>query len=1237
MPKWTCLPLCVSIVIMLVLPASAQQSLGAISGIVTDSTGAVLGQAKVDILNKGTGLARSATSSSDGSYNFADLPIGAYTVSFACHGFKTEVYSEVLVQANRTTTVRAKLLPGDAEKTVITVTDTPLLNEADNTNGYILGENTIQTIPLGTGSFTQLAVLSPGVNADLLGGSGSDSGLGNQSIWANGQRDSSNSFTLNGMDATNLFNGKSSSQVGENRYVLNTGENFRPGGQIQTNTGVYTAIGQALPTPPPETIEELRVDTSMYDASLGGNSGAHIAQTTKSGTNALHGQLYEYRQTDALNAAPFFFKNDPSIPPDKKVPALHRNVFGGTIGGPIIRDKLFFFTSYQGQRVHDQLTGISFTGVPLELTDARDPASILGVANSVAARQGTTPITTISPAALALLQLKLPNGQYFIPSPTDTNPADASARNQDLVIFGPPSTFYADQFNFNLDYNFGSKDLLSGKFYYQNDPTVSPFGQSSFLLFPQTLRSGAQVFSVTNTNTLTNHLTWQQKLGLVRMRAFARTDQGLTPSQVGINLFGNNRFPGITINTPEPDIAFGTTIGPSSNFANAGLYQNRLEGSTNLNWVHGRHNITFGFSGDYTQLNVINQQNSVALLTFDDFPSFVAGTLNTFGQNSVLLEGSANRYYRANQVGTYAQDKVRLSQNLALTAGLRFDYDGPLSEKYGRLVTFDRNLYKYDAASDTIINDGLIFAGNNKQFHTPGASDSTMKQHQYGFAPRLGLIWNPSFLKNVVVRAGFGMYFDRGEFFTEFSPSAGNGINGPFGVTIQPPFVLPVVAKSGATLDNPFGTTPPPQLAGNPATFQALLPNLAQTKSGNFPVGNNFGPYLFGGYDPYNRLPYTENWTLDVQWQPANHWVATAAYVGNRGLHEILPIPFNQAQIATTTHPVNGEIYSYSLNVTSLETEMTPDGGNVDARVPFIGFSPNSVLYKAAGISSYHSLQLGLTHRMSHGLQFGVSYTWSHSLDEGSGLGLFYNGNNPFQPRTSYASSDFDRTHVLSFNYLYELPKMASARGALDKILNGWEIAGVGIFESGQPYNVYDFSGGLASIYYGPGNDFITNPTVGLAPGFTPQSALTGFNGTNPAQPALNPAAFTIPILQPGDPNFGVPPCDPGSPPMCDNFETNFSNGGRNIFRSAFQARTDLSIIKDTKINERFALRYNLDIFNLTNTPSFDAPNNNVRFSPCFSGVASCGFSFPPVGMVGVVQHTIGSPRFISMALHLRF
>jgi hypothetical protein len=512
------------------------------------------------------------------------------------------------------------------------------------------------------------------------------------------------------------------------------------------------------------------------------------------------------------------------------------------------------------------------------------------------------------------------------------------------------------------------------------------------------------------------------------------------------------------------------------------------------------------------------------------------------------------------------------------------------------------------------VNDGLVVAGNNPNFGTPGTSNSTMTGRQWGIAPRIGLAWSPSFVKNVVVRAGWGMYYDRGEFFTEFSPTAGGGIEGPFGATLQPPSVVETQAPAGATFQNPFGTTVPPQGA-TPQSFAATLPNIAGLLNGN-------EPFEFGGYDPSNKLPYSENWNLDVQWQPVNDWVITAAYIGNHGVHEVEPIPFNQPGIATPQNPINGETSSYGYNVVPSETENTFDGGNVDVRVPFIGFSPNSVLYEANGISNYNAGQLQITKRFSHGFMINTSYTYSHALDEGSNLGLFFNGNNALNLGQNYANSDFDRTHVLTINYIYQIPKFARFHGAADKLLNGWGIAGVTTFQSGQPYSVIDFSGSEGSIFYGS-DDFITNPIIPLAPGFTPQTAGDGQGG-------LNPNAFAPQFLQPGQ--DGVP--------AGDTLESAFSNNGRNLFRGPFQKRGDISIFKETAITERVHIKYALDIFNVTNTPSFDTPNNNVSFNNGFNdpptffpngAAAAQGTGF------GLIQDTIGSPRLVQMAVHVTF
>ena len=407
--------------------AAAQQTLGAITGTVTDPSGAVVSDATVKAVNIATNLEVTAQTK-NGSFQIPDLPDGTYRVTVTKDGFKTETHTKILVFGNRTTTVDTTLVVGSIGTTV-EVSAVPLMNQVDTTIGYVVDTNTIETTPLGTGSFTQLAILSPGVHADFLGGGGANTGLGNVAIFANGNRDTSNSFSLNGISTNNLFNGNSTSQVGENRFVLNTGENFGPGGAIQTSTSVTDAIGQALPTPPPDAIQEIGVNSSQYDASQGNNSGAHISVLTKSGTNALHGSLWEQWQNSAMNSTPYFY-NAAGIPR----PFLNRNAFGGTIGGPIVKDKLFFFGSYQGVRIADAEASTKGATVPLSLTGDR---STQGIINTIQTSYGDT-LTSgqINTAASNLLNAKLPNGQYLIPS-AQYSETQAKALGYDAVVQGP--------------------------------------------------------------------------------------------------------------------------------------------------------------------------------------------------------------------------------------------------------------------------------------------------------------------------------------------------------------------------------------------------------------------------------------------------------------------------------------------------------------------------------------------------------------------------------------------------------------------------------------------------------------------------------------------------------------------------------------------------------------------------------------------------------------------------------
>jgi len=1210
------------VVFSFLFSAKAQTLTGSITGTVVDATGGGLPDVQVQVVSANTNLKITARTDKDGTYLASNLPIGNYVVSFSKEGFQKETHSNIQVQANRTITVAGSLQLGQVS-TVVEVSGTPLLNQVDTSISYVLDQRTIENTPLATGSFTQLAVLSPGINADVANGSGVNAGLGNQPIWANGQRDTSNSISINGANTDNLFNGKTGSQVSSSRFTLNTGQQNVGSGDTRTNTSVYDAIGNSIPSPPQETIAEMRINTSQYDASNGPHSGAHIEVLTRSGANEFHGQLWEYFQNNIWNAAPFFRNANTSLNSSQKVPALHYNRFGGSLGGPVVKNKLFFFAAYQGIRISDGLGGISNVTVPQGLTDDRSAHAISQLATNTF-KTSIAP-SQISPAALKLLQFKTRFG-YLLPTPTITNSATATALGYNATLQQPASTFDADQGFGNVDYNISDKDRLAIRYVFQDDPSTSPFAQSSLLGFPQTLNSGAHLATIANTVVVNPNLTWEQRIAFTRQRAFATTAQPLAPADVGINLLGFTQFPSISVSNADPTIGRSLTFGPSSNFSNAGIFQNRYSGETSVNWVLGKHSIYAGVNWDHTQLNILNLNNETAALSFNSFTDFLTGqNLNT--GNSRFFNGSSNRYYRADQVGTFLQDNYRLRPNLNINLGLRYDFDGPLSEKNGLLTNFYRERYQYDPVADRVLNGGVVIAGNNKALGTAGVGDSTLKGRQWGLGPRVGVVWSPSSLKNLVVRAGFGLYYDRGQFFTEFSPGAGRGFSGPFGVTLQQPFTAQINATSTSTLDQPFGAVPPPA-PNNAAAVTQLLPNLAQLRTGA-------APYLFSAYDPTNTLPYTENWSFDVQWQPLNSVVATLGYVGNRGLHELLPVPFNQPGIATPQHPINGEQYSYGFNVLPSQTVRTNEGGNTDLRVPFVGYSSNALYYQARGDSSYQALQASLQKRFSHGLQFSASYTWSHSLDDQSGLGLFFNGNNPTNPRSSYATSTFDRTHVFTISYQYELPTFANWNRYAQAVAGGWRVSGITVAQSGQRFNFYDFSGAVGGIYYGNTLSVI-DPILGFQPGVTyPQAQLQGQFGVNPKNLVIDTSKVAVPTLPPGTP--GVQ-CDTvNGQQTCDTSETGFSGSGRNVFRGPFQTRFDFSAAKDFRISERVHLNYRADFFNIFNHPIFDVPANSVAIYSVTAGKAPTVKPVTGLGTLGYITSTLGSPRLIQMSLHLVF
>jgi hypothetical protein len=1261
-----------------VVSLRAQQTLGSLNGTVLDGSGAAVPGSTVTATDSAIGVTRTTKAQANGFFQIFNLPVGTYSLTATHDGFQTTELTGIEVQEAGAKTLNLTLKVGDVAQSV-TVTATPLLNATDDTNGYTLDKAQIALTPLATGSFTQLAVLSPGVSAELLSNLDTNSGLGNQPIWANGQRDTSNTFQVNGVDATNLFNGKTSSGSSSQRYAFNIGQGPTVGGAAGVGTSVYGSNGNSLPSPPPEFLQELRVNTSMYDAQQGATSGAQIDANTASGTNAFHGQMYGSFANASLNGSPFFFKQDyllatvgeGAFPEALANPALHRWSTGFTAGGPILKDKLFFFVAYQHRYNSDQATGISQLTVPSGLTDDR---SVAGLNNALTSWNDSTPATCkvggvkgqpctslFSPIAEALLNAKLPNGQYLIPSAQTSALYQYSVPN--VTLMGT-STLAADQANADVDYDLTKTDRLSAKYYYQNDPVHKPYGFSSTGGFPVTQDNGAQVFALDNTITVGSRINWEQRLGYDRMRSYTFYKQTLAadPSlgeNYGIGSAGSAGeyapgLPGVDIkefalnNTAAPS----ESVGPYTAFANTGFYQNRLNPSTNVIFSLGNHTIVAGGGYSYTQLNIENDQQGIAQIQASNFEDFLEGAVH----KSAVLESNANgrnnsnRYYRSNEVAGYVQDKWQALPILSITAGVRYDYHGGLTEKYGNMFNFDPSAYDVTGTSTsgfTVNNAGFVIAGNNKYDPTPGTSNSTLTGRQWGISPRVGFAYSPKHFNNkVVINGGAGMYFDRGELFTYLSQPAGSGNGGPFGVTEASPLAS-YIQGTGTTLADPIGgayaTSPPP--SSNPAVItQALQTVLTQMTGQSDGFGPNCGgidnqegytdcPVMldFGAYDKKNVLPYTINVALNVQWQPTNDLAITIGYSGNRGRHSIIPIPFNEPGLATATNPIHGETDTYGFELLNQNSESdgydydpiasepwnTEDGGNTDFRAPYVGFSPNAALFKSVGSSAYDSLQVHVEKRLSHHFQGGVSYTWGHALDEQSDI---FTGNNPNNLHQSYASSDFDRTHTTTANFQVLAPNLAREHSALAYVTNGWSLSGIGVLQSGEPFSLYEYYGAVGSAYFG-NYPTLMNPVLPISnPKAAKSAGLTGnkgnFRGSNGSYiPTINPDDIAINYITPG--NKGVPTAAMGNEgDPVDIYETDFApENQRNIFRQAMQKRLDLSFRKSFQVGSRVSVQYEFNVFNVTTTTSLDVPQDQTQIrqsSACSNTAISAGSNCQP-------------------------
>lgn len=1118
---------------------------GQIMGVVEDPSGAVIREAKI-ILTSAAGVQRAGASDATGHYVFSLLPPGTFRVETEEPGFSNTTIEGVAVRITETTRLDIRLEMAK-QKAGVEVMSEPAL--ADNAvRGTVIQQEQIRQLPLPTRNFQQLLTLTPGTLGPVQ--NSSELGRGAAPIYVNGNRATSNSVIINGADANAIGSGSTAN----------------------------------LAIPATDSLQEFIIQTSQYDASQGRVAGGIVSAVTKSGTNHFHGNIYEFFRNEALNANNFFL-NRSRVPR----PPYRRNQFGGTLGGPILKDHVWFFLSYQGSR---ELNSTSLTNsigtvfVPQNLSNDRSDAGVDALASSYGLAQCAIPPTTFTsppcfdPTAKFLLQAKLPNGSYVIPSaPYPMGVAPGAVPQPVAVPVVGTSKFREDQVNTNLDFKPSTGNRFSAKFFAANNPVTEAlfnlFGLGNALPVPGfggTANFNQRLLSLDDTHVLSSRLVNDLRFGLNSITTISIPQEPFTAAQLGISSPLGGLFPGM----PEISVANYFDLGASP-FSDAGGAQKTYSAGNTLSAQKDRHSLKFGMEYRYHDLNAYFNLYTRGQIFFlgllprgpsagNSFYDFLGGLYDSTGL-TVMGSGVNNRDIRAQDWSGFANDDWRVTDRFTLTLGLRYDFFGAFTEAQGRFVGFDparlvtATIPGFPAGDNVAITGGFVQVSNAKN-PLPGIPEvqpSLVSPDKNNFAPRIGLALQP--LPNserLVVRGGYGIYYDRPN-----SRLLDNQIlNFPYytlAQTLETPIATPFVQvpQPGGyplTFNNPaaFPFGGPPALMLQAPTPLSPTGVAVVSANGIYPDIHNF------------RTPYIQQFSLGVQNEFANNWLLDVSYVGSIGRKLFRLVDFNQAfaPVPFVPGPLSPGLSSLALQ----------------------GFGFHAM--QSSANSSYNSLQLQVSKQLSYGLQLLAAYTYSHSLDEYSGDPTGTSdvtvvpGNQVLLK--NYASSDFDRTQRFVFSGIYDLPNYKGDSHFMRQAASGWELAGVVALQSGTPFSVLTNSDAFVQARA----DFVTGCNPALRGDV--ESRLNRY---------FNTGCFT-PASAMGD----------------------FGTTGRNILRGPDQRNADISIIKFFPLTEPTKLEFRTEFFNAFNTVSFANPINILAS-----------------GNVGQIVATTTGPRVIQFALKLNF
>jgi len=1226
-------------------------STGSLSGTVTDPSGAVVPNVTVTLTSTDTGAVRNSVTGADGAYRFGLLPPGNYKVKFSATGFKPVELPGIVVQVTESPVLNRALEVGAQTEQVTVEANVEAIQTTSSALGTVVASKTATDLPLTTRNYTNLIGLSAGANASVNNASGF--GKGGVDTAVNGAMTQDNNYMMDGVAMTT-----------------------QQGGSVVQ--GFYS--GMAIPNP--DTLQEFKIQTSNYDAGYGRNPGANVNVVTKSGTNELHGTGFEFFRNTDLNATDFFRNRACADPRNALACAggvkqvLNQNQFGGTIGGPIKKDKLFVFGAYQqtwqknGAAAQGFSSGITLQPIPgIDRGTTGFGAGVDGLGDDAAAANfrkalgaafcgtktnpgGAGPTqpgglglqvdcagASISPYAMRYLQSKLPGGGYYIPGSGGSAPLGG-------VAYSIPAYDKEYQGMLNLDYAINSRHTISSKYFRsyedQQIPFLSGAAGSALPGNPGVTTYGYQNGIEKLTSILSNNLVNELRGSILRGVNDQTQDPDLPylsanniyptcTSSVGSNLAcappGHGLLGGDSPMPPQISIlgqflAFGGTN-------NVHHHQTTIGFGDQISWTKGKHTMRFGGEWEATRWTWVGSWLSHGIMQFQTFNDFLVGLPGACGpavlpnaSNPLGCNGSANSNvlntsnfdvvsgpsgivhgYRMKNGSAFFQDDFKVSQRLTLNLGLRWEYDGNLSDKYGNAVNlWPSEMLKVPVPSTSqtptpgipLFPVGGTYAGwvvpsNYTGPMFPGIlkNDKTIATQSSvpldDFSPRVGFAWQPTKSNRLVFRGGMGFFYNRID---------GNLL--VHSIEQSPPYA--------PTLDQPAQTN---QFSSLAAPFEQYTLGQFPQRWVNFNGATSFtqsSNITEAAEAPVIKTPLIYSWNFNLQYEFLPKWVLELGYVGSHGIHQAENLHLlNEPGLASVSNPING--------VTTNTTQ------NASLRVPYLGFGPGGMQYfDTIGDLKFNSLQVTVRKQLSYGLTFQAAYTWSRAFADFLGPGGANSGD-PNNLSQQYGLNTQYRPQRLVINYSYNIPT-GGMKGAAKAVLGGWSLAGVTTIQDGFPLIIADSRGG--AIYGLSGSPATILSRAQMAPGATyadipsngPMGARLGgaslgcgyFACANPATltspNASNFTAFTtIPIVGASGPNTGG---------------TGWGNSGIGPLLGPGQLNFDVTLGKSTRvggIHENAVLQFRAEFFNLFNHSQFGNPGTQgVGVAPVANNLGAGNF-----------------------------